>query len=589
MGSGQSIPQGMPSRDRYKKATADTSDIMNYVFNWMLKEVEIRDLLNLANPKYCKEYIFLTKEALDKYFTHIQLEPKLGKGSVLYFQKTKTLTFADEKNEALHKEDKVFRDTMCSQLAFFYVRLFQVFGALALTVVDTLPDVSSSTENIRRGILTRPTPRPPLFGGGFTAVTYSQNDPNLGVFYEIARQYLRRSNDEDIEYIFIDDPTKTKSSTVYTQDSVGVLLFYPTSAGESNLIYNINTTLRVSAFISITNYTSAGDKYTLDINNIQINYGTPIGRQFSISMRRSGLGRDYYYEGKTLNIVKVLKAILTAMAKPDDQGRSTSDILAGKQALGREVTLDDTTVPEGLRTRPIIEYMTKRPKAYCVARAIQLLSPTLLDSIRAGVPMRSEICYSGQVPGLPDSLPYYSGKITDHTPSLRALHQLFFDELLSLTPKISDATMPRYREFVKIMQNIYSEDAPTQDVTEINQVINQPLRKCQGSYKDQQLYITNTNALRNIRRYVGELLNYQMKHSANVLEFMKKKMLNYSGGHFSGINPKLLEGGIPAVNKLAEEAREMLINYYQVCESTYRKGAHVVLDSQGLVVQPPRK
>ena len=125
MGSGQSIPQTMPSAVRYSKSTADTTSIMNAVFSWMLKEVEIRDLLNLANPKYCKEYIFLTKEALDKYFTHIDLEPKLGKGSVLYFQKVKNLTFADEKSNTFAKEDKVFRDTMCSQLAFFMCEFFK--------------------------------------------------------------------------------------------------------------------------------------------------------------------------------------------------------------------------------------------------------------------------------------------------------------------------------------------------------------------------------------------------------------------------------------------------------------------------------
>ncbi len=589
MGAGQSIPQTMPSVDRYKKSTDETSAIMNYVFKWMLNEVEIRDLLNLANPKYCKEYIFLTKEALDKYFTHIQLEPKLGKGSVLYFQKAKSLTFTDEKSETLAKEDKLFRDTMCSQLAFFYVRIFQVFGALALTVIDTLPEAGLSIQAIRQGLVGIPTQRPPGFGsykgGGATKIaSWSTDAATLGTLYTVAASYLRKPDtSSSVEFVILEDPSFDTKSKTYTQNSVRTLLYYP-SEPVYNLYYNASAQIEVKCAMEITNYTPSN--YNIKIRNIEVN-DEPISRSFDIPMKKDR--NDYFY--KRLSIGKVLTVILDAMASENKRNRNVEELLGdiGKAGVSKNTKIEDTGAPEGLKTGSIIDAVAKRPKAYCVARAIQLLSPTLLDNIRSGIPIRSEICYSGAVPGLTDAIPYYGQVITNHVPSLRVLHQLFFDELLTLTPKISDATLPKYREFVRIMQEIYAETPPTSVKTEINQVVNEQLRGCSGTYKDNQLILTNSNSIRKVRQHVAELMNYQMKHSANVLNFMKRKMLDYSGGRFQGISRTLLEGGIPAVNKIADEARELLIEYYKICESTYRKGAHEVLASPGLVTQPPRK
>jgi hypothetical protein len=50
--------------------------VVNDIFLWMLNEVEINDLLALANPKHCSSYVLLTKQALSTYFHEIQLDPR---------------------------------------------------------------------------------------------------------------------------------------------------------------------------------------------------------------------------------------------------------------------------------------------------------------------------------------------------------------------------------------------------------------------------------------------------------------------------------------------------------------------------------
>jgi hypothetical protein len=144
MGASQSIPESLPSRQKYKGTVVPAQDLVNQIFRWMMEQMDTNDLLKLANPKSCKDYIFLTKEAIDRFMRQIQLEPKLGNRNVLYFQSVKQLTFGDDRAEKAQPAQKEYRDALCAQLAFFTVRLFQIFGALALTVIDSLPDVNFS-------------------------------------------------------------------------------------------------------------------------------------------------------------------------------------------------------------------------------------------------------------------------------------------------------------------------------------------------------------------------------------------------------------------------------------------------------------
>ena len=75
MGAGQSIPAGMPSREALKGKTAPTQAVINSLFIWMLNNTDIQDLLKLADQRRCKDYIFFTKRALEKFFFELQLEP----------------------------------------------------------------------------------------------------------------------------------------------------------------------------------------------------------------------------------------------------------------------------------------------------------------------------------------------------------------------------------------------------------------------------------------------------------------------------------------------------------------------------------
>ena len=228
MGAGQSIPAGMPSREALKGKTAPTQAVINSLFIWMLNNTDIQDLLKLADQRRCKDYIFFTKRALEKFFFELQLEPKLGNQDVLYFDSVKRLTFSDEESLKGRGDLKQYRDSLCLQIAFFYVRIIQIFGALALTVIDSLPDAEPQTANFRAAIQANPlgrrAPPPGFVGGQQGGVATEEDRSELGEFYMVAKNYFTAIPATNLYVI------SSRSSAAIPRDpstTVGTLLFDP--------------------------------------------------------------------------------------------------------------------------------------------------------------------------------------------------------------------------------------------------------------------------------------------------------------------------------------------------------------------------
>lgn len=565
MGAGQSISKSLPSRDKYKGQVIPVQDLVNTIFRWMMEQMDTNDLLKLANPKYCKEYVFLTKEVLDRFMRQIQLEPKLGSKNVLYFQSVKQLTFSDEATQKVLPAQKEYRDALCSQLAFFTVRLFQVFGALSLTVIDSLPEASPSLVDIRAAAK-QPLPfdrRPALFGpaiGGARQVG-PQNSGNLEKFFIYARPYFLNLEAGTNVYAIIDPSNKPRD---IKPTSSGVILYYPDEP--YNIYYKINANNVIEANIEIIN-DSERASYTLSIKTILLNNNN-LGISFNIPMtfKRS----DYLYEDK--DFYTVLQSLLSSATREAARGKSYDEILGARKEGKTTEKVDEAGIPEGLSYLKIKEYLKSKPKAYCVARAIQLLSPTLPQDGMKGI-YESNVCYfDASEPYMKDSVPMYKQAITSNAPGIRALNQLFFDILKNNVPAMDKQTEPRYQEFVSIMQSIFSPKEPQAPVEKLEKVTSQPFEQC-ADKQNKRIFLTTKNSIRETQKVVAELLTYQMQHTANVAKFMTRMFELDKNGKILGIHRNVLKGGIPYINKLAEDARNLLTEYYKFCEGTYRLGA----------------
>ena len=573
MGTGSSIPKRMPNLASYKGKVLPTQLIVNNIFQYMMSEVEIQDLLKLANPRYCRDYVFVTKEALSKIFDEIQIEPKLGSKDVLYFQSVKKLTFADEKDAS---SQKLYRDMLCKQLAFFYVRIFQVFGALALTVIDSLPETSAGPQDVRKfleGDKIRRAPLLPQMGGAAKAVT-AEDERLLGNFYIYAKDFLYHL---DTAGVYALSGSKLTGKALRPSLDTGVIFFMPSQ--RPNILYRPNTKTVIEADVSIDK--ASTDSFEFGISNILVN-DQSLNPTYTFTFTKKT--KQFTYEGRTL--YTILTAVLNQSAK------KVGDIQFGKEAQkpGQQLPprgpTENVGVPTGLSYTYIIKYLQEKPKAYCVARAIQLLSPTLVESVKKETPFTSDVCFYQQDTRQASLLPGYDQSITQSSASIRSLQQLFYDFLEGNTPKISAETQPKYREFVKMMQSIFSPEAPKEYASDLRDVKSVGFAQCKDpQYKDKELVITNQNAIRAIQKHVAELLDYQMKHTGEVMKFLQKIFRLNATGKIVELQPGLVKGGLPAVNKVADEARQMLINYYKFCEGTYRLGALEVLAAPGKIPQ----
>lgn len=572
MGAGSSIPQSLPSRSKYKGQVIPAQDLVNQIFSWMMSQMDTNDLLKLANPKACKDYVFLTKEAIAQFMRQIQLEPRLGNKNVLYFQSVKQLTFSDEKYEKAFPKQKEYRDALCAQLAFFTVRLFQIFGALALTVIDSLPDAGPSIADIRAA-----AKQPGIYGqqpGFFAAaiggarVTAKDDKEYLGAFFDVAESYFTTVNRKIPVYAIVEPVARMKAIQTTTMNTI---FFYPEE--EYNIYYPKADDQELQAQIEVSNQSEKS--YTLSIMNIKYN-GADTNISYSIPMTK--VLSEFKYDN--YNFHGVIKRLLDSITKESDRGKSYEQILGAKREVGRPIAekLDDRGVPEGFSYSKIETYLKQKPKAYCVARAIQLLSPTLIDQMRKEV-YESDICFFDPMPEyMKDSVPNYGSAITTNAPGIRALNQLFFDILKNNAPAMDKETEPRYLEFVSIMQSIFSPAEPQKRVEKLERVQSVPFKQCEDpSLKNKRIILSKQNAIRETQKTVALLLNYQMQHTATVTKFMGQLFNIDKQGKILGINPAVLKGGIPAINKLAESARNILTEYYKYCEGTYRIGALRVL------------
>jgi len=128
MGGVTSRPSGV-TREQLLKSTESSRDFTNKLFQLMITRLTPEDFLKLGNPKTCSEYIFMMADSISQLFKDLRIRPtQKGDSGVVVFQKLDAL----KKHQAESPESKY----LCITIAYFYIRIFQIFGSLAMTVLD---------------------------------------------------------------------------------------------------------------------------------------------------------------------------------------------------------------------------------------------------------------------------------------------------------------------------------------------------------------------------------------------------------------------------------------------------------------------
>lgn len=130
MGSGSSSQRGTLSREKLVEGTKVTRHIVDIIFEYLMENIKLRDFYLLSSPEKCRKYVLFTANTLYTKFIQVQVEPQKGKDGVIFFRSVSDVTNPPKLEERLQQQK------LCLQLAYFYVRILQIYGALALTLVD---------------------------------------------------------------------------------------------------------------------------------------------------------------------------------------------------------------------------------------------------------------------------------------------------------------------------------------------------------------------------------------------------------------------------------------------------------------------
>jgi len=565
---GQTQSASIPSKAEILAKTKNGTSLVNELFQWIISQANIRDFYLMANPVHCKKYIMLTADVLNKIFYKIDVFPQLGPKGTIYFRKTDVLN-PQSKDDPLYKH----REINCLRLAFLYVRIFQVFAALSLTILDVDPEMELKLINDVTRLRERETV--PLFTQKAGALNVKRVLP---LQFEPLRSSLSEISANPNYYKFT-------GTSVYLEFGAKSL------DGSLPIVYNYSVprngrtdTGTISGRVMIEK--READSVAIVLFNLKQTQGSSARdlEKVTLVFRRRSIENVYRRASDT--IPEGVERAFKAMAKGesiDKEADPTAPNGRSKERTGfPEFEKEMGEVAEGLHTKTILSAFTRAtpPKAHCMARALQLISDKGFETMFPKE-VYSSICKtkfmvdSRSLPGTNESITKEYG--------IYGLAQLFYDTLKESTPLVSEKSQEQYKAFVAKMKFVFEESkAP---VTKLDAVINKPPSAiCDPNTTDKALKISNHELIRQLRDTVRRMVLYQINHTANATQLLKKLfLLPTESGKSLQIHPRVLKNGMEEVNAIAEEARELLVDYYSQCEILYRSGAEIMASNKSLL------
>lgn len=572
---GQIQSNAIPSKEVLLAKTKGGTNLVNELFSWMVQQTNIRDFYLMANPAQCKKYIMLTADVLNKVFYKIDVIPQAGPGGTIYFRKLDVLNPQD-KSDPLYKH----REINCLRLAFLYVRIFQVFAALSLTILDV--DTKLDTDLIRDISKLGQTDIVPLFGRRQQGGALNSRKPLPSMFQSL-RESLSEVPLNPSYYKFTGTSIYVEYAAQGVDGSLPIKYDYSiTKDGrkerrliEGRMLLERRGTDSIT--LKLYSLKQTVGSVTKDLDDETINY------------TRQSI-EDVYRNRYSRTISESLETLFRKLATGEqgDRDKDEESTMRRKDSPGiTQFEKDMGEVSEGLHTKTIVSAFTRTtpPKAHCISRALQLVAENGLQS-QFPKEIYTHLC---KTKFLVDtrSLPPANERITKED-GIYALAQLFYDTLKEATPTISSATQEQYKSFLTKMKFVFEESKNMKGSLNnlrknpLDTIVNRlPSAVCEKDKIDKTFKITNQNLMRLLRNNVRQMIEYQINHTASVVKILKKLfLLPIESGKSLQIHPRVLKGGMEEVNAIAEEARNLLVEYYSQCEILYRSGAEILASNK---------
>ena len=117
------------SRETSLTATIPVRKVCDQILEMMLKTINIRDFYMMSTKEECKRYVIFLANKMDQTFHSLRFAPTRGAAGMIFFEPIDLL-------QKPTPEKQAERQSLCLFLSYFFVRIFQIYGALAITLID---------------------------------------------------------------------------------------------------------------------------------------------------------------------------------------------------------------------------------------------------------------------------------------------------------------------------------------------------------------------------------------------------------------------------------------------------------------------
>lgn len=582
------------------RATEQPRFLMNAILEYIIKNIRENDVFRMQDPTVCKDFLLLSADSLDRLFKHIDVNPQTDRSGKIYFERVGRLTSPPEGSPAAAK-----RKLTCLAIAYFYVRILQIYLALAFTLIDdpalvpgrAPPALGAFPGN--RAIL--PGREVGIFQRGGAAFTFQTlidkgvlkqgsstntlefiGNPDLiverdtsrpdryGIIFLMREVTLGKGKEKSAGAvkIHLKDPGQDSKGVAVPARILIVGIQKPEGAAPpayAGYGYAAPPAL-------VPKYNPVDPPYQLDLSDSYSSLKDPYkydgySKLFSVFEH---LIRDL--ENPSVGISKLRTAISRAEQRRREEGRDErTEGVAAKAAARVTTNLKESTVEKALRFQEQVKLVSSvRPLAHCITRSFQLLD---VDALGSKIPKsaRTHICQSKFDIGSGGYLAAPPGSSIADIPGLKAMNFLFF--VLEQVIHLSGKTESELRATLGALSEVYGGKplaAPKVDIDTMASIRPKPVTEC-TNYSGKDRYL-NPGGINVARGGVGRLWSYQRAHAAKVEAIFKKLFdIRRSGNQFAlTISENLFKKGIPEVEKISDEARAILTDYYGECEQIYQ-------------------
>lgn len=612
------------TREQLLRSSQKPRDFMNQLFNTMISKLTPEDFLKLGRAQTCSSFVFMMADSLHKMFDDLRIRPMKGKDTgVVYFAKV----------DSLRAQTKDSRE-LCLIIAYFFIRLFQIFGALAITITDDpgagavlgATRYAAPVQPVQRGLFGQPKRLPGSRGtylgvGGAQAKyflagkarifapirevfdegrieTTARGTPRLILAFrdlpevELIPERTDETGrkDQNLRIGLGDSAHLYANMTLTTANAIAGTKRYRITMGNFRLVDISKRTVLGYINNQISAYKESFDITSLDGGQTWISGNIPFTDKITEIIQHV---QEIYNEielnpGATL---KDLKAITKRQKEAlglegvrgglDAVGAFGRDKLGAVGAVGR-----DTGVPPALQNEYLLQTLKgiagQKSVGFCVGRALQLLDANSLFKLRSGTGATSSVCVA-RFDALPQAVPQ-SGQTLDKMPGLKALDQLYHTRpSITQDDKVRVAVAGdasgEYAEFLKEMTSLFGRSGQTQ-LTGIEKiVVKDP--NCGGAIAKKYLQLQDPKQIQGVLAIVNQMFGRQLAHTNAVIKFFNTRLFMIKkrpdGAPYIDIHPKILQGGIDELENVSKEARDILVRYYKGCEEQYQKGMELVL------------